>query len=364
MKVRAAVVEKKDGPFVFRDVEVDGPRPDEIVVRVVATGICHTDAHIRGQGYETALPFVLGHEGAGIVESVGGDVTSVAAGDRVVMSFPSCGRCDHCLAGHPAYCDFNMRLSFGGARLDGSSAYHDGVHGHYFGQSSFATYALANERNTVKVPSDVPLELLGPLGCGLQTGAGAVLNSLRVEAGASIVVLGAGAVGLAAVMAARVAGADPIIAVDINDERLALAQSLGATHVVNGKKEDTKARILEITRRGADYIVDLTGSPKMLAMAVEALVPTGTVALIGAAHQGTQASIDMASLLNGRVVRGVVQGDAVPQLFIPKLIALYRAGKFPFDRLVQYYDFEDIERAFEDSKQGRTIKPIVRIGKL
>jgi aryl-alcohol dehydrogenase len=364
VKIRAAVVEKKDGPFVFRDVEADAPRTDEIIVRIVATGICHTDAHIRSQGYASPLPFVLGHEGAGIVEKVGSDVTSVVPGDRVVMSFPSCGRCNHCLSGRPAYCTHNLRLSFGGERLDGSNAYHDGVHGHFFGQSSFATYAIANERNTVKVAGDVPLELLGPLGCGFQTGAGAVLNSLRVPTGASIVVLGAGAVGLASVMAARVAGADPIIAVDINDERLVLARSLGATHVVNGKKEDTKARIVEITRRGADYIVDLTGSPQMLAMAVEALAPTGTVAMIGAARQGTQAPIDMASLLNGRVVRGVIQGDAVPQIFIPKLIDLYRAGKFPFERLVQFYEFEDIERAFEDSKQGRTIKPILRIAKI
>lgn len=364
MKIRAAVVEEKDGPFVFRDVEMDPPRSDEVVVRIVATGICHTDAHIRSQGYESPLPVVLGHEGAGIVETVGSDVMSVAKGDRVIMSFPSCGRCNQCLSGRPAYCDHNLRLSFGCARLDGSNAYHDGIHGHFFGQSSFATHSIANERNTVKVADDVPLELLGPLGCGLQTGAGAVLNSLRVQVGASIVVLGAGAVGLAAVMAARVAGAHPIIAVDINDERLELARSLGATHVVNGKTEDTRARILEITKRGADYIVDLTGSPKMLGMAVEALVPTGTAALIGAARQGTQASIDMASLLNGRVVRGVIQGDAVPQLFIPKLIDLYRAGNFPFDRLVKFYEFEDIERAFVDSKEGRTIKPIVRIGKV
>jgi aryl-alcohol dehydrogenase len=363
MKVRAAVIEKKDGPFVFRDVEVDEPRSDEVVVRIVATGVCHTDAHVRTQGYDTPLPFVLGHEGAGVVERVGSDVTSVVPGDHVVLSFPSCGRCNNCLSGHPAYCDHNLRLSFGGARLDGSNAYHDGVHGHFFGQSSFATFALANERNTVKVPRDVPLELLGALGCGLQTGAGAILNSLKVPTGASVVVLGAGAVGLASVMAAAASGASPIIAVDINADRLTLAQSLGATHIINGRIEDTKARILEITGKGADFIVDLTGSPKMLSMAVDALAPTGTVALIGAAHQGTQVSIDMAQLLNGRAVRGVIQGDAVPHLFIPKLVELYRAGKFPFDKLVKFYEFEDIERAFDDSKQGTTIKPILRISK-
>lgn len=361
MKIRAAVIEVKDGPFVFREVDVGAPRADEIVVRVVATGVCHTDAHIRAQGYDTPLPFVLGHEGAGVVEQVGSEVTSVVVGDHVVLTFPSCGKCNHCLSGHPAYCDHNLRLSFGGARLDGSNAYRDGVHGHFFGQSSFATHALANERNTVKVPRDVPLELLGALGCGLQTGAGAVLNSLKVPVGASIAVLGVGAVGLASVMAARVAGAAPIIAVDIHDERLTLAQTLGATHVVNGSTEDTKARILEITGRGADFIVDLTGSPKMLALAVEALAPTGTVALIGAAHQGTQVSLDMALLLNGRVVRGVIQGDAVPQAFIPRLVELYRAGKFPFDKLVKFYEFADIERALDDTKQGKTIKPILRI---
>jgi aryl-alcohol dehydrogenase len=152
MKVRVAVVEKKGAPFIFRETEMDEPRPDEILVRVVATGICHTDAHIRNQGYETPLPIILGHEGSGIVERVGAEVRTVQAGDRVVMSYPSCGRCEYCLAGHPAYCTYNLALSFGAARLDGTNAYHDGLHGHFFGQSSFATYSLTTERNVVKFP--------------------------------------------------------------------------------------------------------------------------------------------------------------------------------------------------------------------
>jgi aryl-alcohol dehydrogenase len=362
MKIRAATVEKKGAPFTFRETEMDGPRADEILVRVVATGICHTDAHIRNQGYETPLPIILGHEGSGIVESVGTEIRSVQPGDRVIMSYPSCGRCDHCLAGHPAYCDYNLALSFGAARLDGSNAYHDGLHGHFFGQSSFATHALTTERNVVKVADDLPLELLGPLGCGLQTGAGAVLKSLKVPVGASIAVFGTGAVGLAAIMAAKVAGADPIIAVDISEERLTLARELGATHTINGKKEDTRRRIMDITRRGVDYLVDLTGQPSMLSMGLNVLAPLGSAALIGAAQAGTQVPLDMAMLLNGRTVRGIIQGDAIPQTFLPELLQLYKVGKFPFDRLVRYYDFEDIEQAFEDSRQGRTIKPILRIG--
>jgi aryl-alcohol dehydrogenase len=362
MKIRVAAIEATGGPFVFRDVEIDEPRPDEVLVRVVATGICHTDTHVRNQGYETPLPIVLGHEGAGIVEKVGADVQAVKAGDHVVMSYPSCGRCRQCFAGHPAYCVHNLRLSFGAARLDGTNAYHDGVHGHFFGQSSFATYSLATERNVVKVPDDVPLELLGPLGCGFQTGAGAVLNVLDVGVGTSLVVLGTGGVGLAAIMAAHTVGAGPIIAVDISDERLARARELGATHGINGKSEDVTTRVRAITGSGADFVIDLTGQPKMLALAVDSLAPLGTAALIGASATGTQAPIDMGTLLNGRAVRGIIQGDAIPQSFIPKLVELYKAGRFPFDQLVQFYAFDDIERAFEDTKQGKTVKPVLRIG--
>lgn len=361
MQVRAAVIEQKSGPFIFRDLELDEPRSDEILVRIVATGVCQTDAHVRAQAYTTPLPIVLGHEGAGVVEKVGGEITGFAPGDRVAMSYQSCGRCSYCLEGHGPYCVHGFELCFGGARLDGSNALH-GAHAHFFGQSSFATYAMVTPRNTVKLPADVPLELMGPLGCGMQTGAGAVLNSLKIPAGAGVAVFGTGGVGLAAVMAARVAGAFPIIAVDINDARLALAEELGATHRINGKNEDTRARIAAIVPGGVDYVLELTAQPQMLELAVDCLALMGTAALIGGAPAGAQAPVDMNQLLNGRSVRGIVQGDAVPQTFIPKLIDLYRKGRFPFDRLVRFYAFEDIEQAFADAKSGRTIKPILRIG--
>ena len=364
--VRAAVVREKGGPFVFEDLILDTRlRPDEVLVKVVATGVCQTDIHVRDQALPVPLPAVLGHEGAGVVERVGDAVTTVAPGDRVVMSYQACGHCKPCLGGNPAYCAYSFPLNFGGSRHDGSNALSgDGeeIHGHFFGQSSFATHALATERNVVKVDEEVPLELLAPLGCGLQTGAGAVLNSLKVPAGASVAVIGAGTVGLAAVMAAKVAGASPIIAIDIVPERLDLAHELGATHTVNAREEDTAARIAEITGSGADYVLEITARPEMLTLAVDALAPLGTAALIGGAPAGAHAPVNMNALLGGRTVRGVAQGDSVPQLFIPQLIDLYKAGRFPFDRLITVYGFNEINQATTDTRTGAAIKPVLRIG--
>ncbi len=363
MKTHAAVLKEKSGSFEFQDVELAEIRPDEVLVRVVASGICHTDAHVRLHPEGSNLPLILGHEGAGVVEKVGSGVNGLKVGDHVIMSYPLCGECDNCLAGHPAYCIYNMQLSFRGARLDGSNAYLSGVHGHFFAQSSFATYAIANENNVIKIAKDVPLELMAPLGCGFQTGAGAVLNSLKVKPGSSIVVFGSGAVGMAAIMAAKIAGSSTIVAIDVNDDRLNLAMDLGATHRINGSKEDAKKRILEIIPAGPDYIIELTGRPNMLTMATEVIRQLGTIALIAATAPGTHVSIDMMTLLNGRVIKGIVQGDSISKLFLPELINYYKQGKFPLDKLVKYYDFKDIEKAFEDTKSGVTIKPILRIGK-
>ena len=363
--IKAAVVRTKGGPFEMETLQLEEPRMDEVLIRIVATGVCQTDAHVRDQAYPVPLPIVLGHEGAGIVEKIGSAVTTVAPGDHVALSYQSCGHCSLCLTGHGPYCEHGFELCFGGHRLDGSNAFgRDGVHGHFFGQSSFATYSLATERNVVKVPTDVPLELMGPLGCGMQTGAGAVFNTLEVPPGASIAIFGTGGVGIAAIMAARIAGADPIIAVDISDERLALAAELGATHIINGRNEDIRSRIMAITGSGVDYVLEITAQPKMLKLAVDVLKILGTAGLIGGAPAGTEAPVDMNQLLGGRKLRGIAQGDATPQVFIPKLIDLFKAGKFPFDRLVKFYDFDDINQAFADAKSGKTIKPILRITKL
>ncbi|GLF92918.1 NAD(P)-dependent alcohol dehydrogenase [Streptomyces yaizuensis] len=370
VRVRAAVVREPGGPFLLEELELDAVlRPDEVLVRVVASGVCQTDVHVRDQELPTPLPAVLGHEGAGVVERVGAAVTTVAPGDHVVMSYQSCGHCRSCLSGAPAYCARSFPANFGGSRLDGTNALRstatgddEKLHGHFFGQSSFATHALATERNVVKVPDDLPLATLAPLGCGVQTGAGAVLNSLRVPAGASIVVLGTGTVGLSAVMAARAAGADPVIAVDIVPERLALAAELGATHAIDAREEDVADRIAGITRGGADFVLEITARPEMLTLAVNALAPLGTAALIGGARAGAHAPVSMNALLGGRSVRGIAQGDSIPQLFIPQLIALHRAGRFPFDRLLTSYGFDEINESVADMLRGAVIKPVLSIG--
>jgi aryl-alcohol dehydrogenase len=374
-KITAAVIEKTGAPFEIEEIELDGPRADEIVVRIVAVGICQTDVHVRDRLQPPGLPMVLGHEGSGVVEDVGAAITAVKPGDGVVLSYDSCGQCRFCLSGRYPYCEHAMAINFGGSRLDGTNALHrpdartsdqvgGEVHGHFFGQSSFATYALATERNVVKVPDDLPLELLGPLGCGLQTGAGAVLNSLRVPANASIAILGTGAVGLAAVMASRAVGANPIIGVDLVPKRLALATELGATHTIDARRDDIGKRIAEIAGSGVDYVLEITARPEMLKLAVDILAPCGTAGQIGGGVPGAEAPISMSRLLLGRTVRGIIQGDSIPRIFIPKLIEMYRRGQFPFDRLVRFYDFADINQAVADAASGETIKPILRVERL
>ena len=356
--IQAAVLRKKGGPLKIESLELEGPREDEILVRIVASGICHTDIDICDTWDSADTPAVLGHEGAGVVEEVGKRVKGIAQGEHVVLSYQSCGNCRQCRRGHPTECERFYDLNFGFERLDGSNAlYRSHVRGHFFGQSSFATHALVTKRNLVNVPKDLPLEILAPLGCGLQTGAGTVLNSLKVPKGASIAIFGTGAVGLAAVMAARIVGANPIFGVDLKPNRLQLALELGATHVIDNRHEDVASSITDITGSGVDYVVETTGDRKMHRLAVNVLNPHGTVALL-TGESGT------GSLPKGRKTLGIIQGDAVPQHFIPILIALYRAGKFPFDRLIKFYDFSDINKAIAESKQGDTIKPVLRIGEV
>ena len=351
--IQAAVLRTSGSPLQIEALELEGPRHDEVLVRVVASGICHTDIGFVDDW--DGPPVVLGHEGAGVVAQVGKGVRGVEPGDHVVLSYQSCGDCAACRSGHPTGCERLYELNFGFERLDGSNALHrSGVRGHFFGQSSFATHLLATARNLVRVPRELPLDLLAPLGCGFQTGAGTIMNSLKVSKGVSVAVFGTGAVGLAAVMAARLAGAHPIIGVDLNPMRLELALELGATHAIDSRREDVVSRLQEITGSGVDYVLEITGAPKLYQAAIEVLNPQGTVALI--ANPGGSGA-----LKGGRKILGIIQGDSVPQDFIPKMIAWYRAGQFPFDRLVRFYDFREINQAIADASRGDTIKPVLRI---
>jgi aryl-alcohol dehydrogenase len=363
MKTRAALVKEEKGNFQIEELTLGDLRTDEVLVKIVGAGICHTDLISRDQVYPVPLPCVFGHEGSGTVEAVGTDVKKVAVGDHVVLSFQSCGSCRNCLAGKPSRCIDIFPCNFGGCRPDGSLTYESGsekIHANFFNQSSFAEYAIASERNTIKVSNKVPLEILGPLGCGIQTGAGAILNNLKPEAGSAIAIFGCGSVGLAALMAAKLAGCTQIIAIDLMDERLNMASELGATQTINASAGSVIENIHDTTGDGADYSVECTGVASVLRQAIDSMNNTGTCALVGAAPPGEECTIDMNSIMFGRTLTGVIEGDAVPDIFIPQLIELYEQGSFPFDKLIQFYPLDDIQQAVEDMETGRAIKPVLR----
>jgi aryl-alcohol dehydrogenase len=360
MKITAAVVEAKGAPFALRELELGELADDEILVEVAASGICHTDLICRDQWIPTPLPAVLGHEGAGVVRAVGGSVTGVTAGDHVAMSYDSCGSCPCCRKGLGVYCHRFFEHNFAASRpADGTSCC-GAVHAHFFGQSSFATHSVARERNVVKLGADVPLHVVAPFGCGIQTGAGAILNVLKPEPGSTVAVFGAGAVGIAAMLAALVAGAERVILVDLRAARLDVARELGATHTIDASEQDPAAVIQSLG--GAETTLEATGSPAAVRAAVDSLVPTGVCGVVGAPAFGTEVSLDVTHLMTGgRVVRGIVEGDSVPGEFIPRLVELWSAGSFPIDRVMRHYDFDQIEIAAHDAETGAVIKPVLRM---
>jgi aryl-alcohol dehydrogenase len=365
MEIKAAVTFKQSDEFKMEQLELSEPRDDEVLVRIEAVGICHTDLAARdGHLPLPPPPSVFGHEGAGVIEKVGKGVKKVKPGDHVVLGWDFCGECAACKAEKYLYC-FNFFLhNFNGARPDGSTTLKKGdqvIHGNFFTQSSFASFSLANERNVVKVPKDVPLEILGPLGCGVMTGAGAVMNSLQAKAGDSIAVFGVGPVGISAVLAAVVRECAPIIAVDIHDQRLKAAKEFGATHTVNASTEDPVAAIQEITGGGAHLTLECVGNPAVFRQAVDVLPRLGVCGLVGVVPPGTEVSLDMDLIMNGRTIKGILGGDAIQDQFIPELIKLYQQGKFPFDRMITYYSFDEINKAVEDMEKGVVIKPVLRL---
>jgi aryl-alcohol dehydrogenase len=365
--ITAAVVRQAGGPFGLEPVTLRGPGTDEVIVEVKATGMCHADIVVRDQQIPTPLPLVLGHEGAGVVVEKGSDVRNLDIGDHVVLSFAYCGHCAPCSSGHPPYCEYSFPLNFGGVARNGSHALTDSaghpLHDHFFGQSSFATYAVCNQRNAVRVRKDVRLESLGPLGCGVQTGAGAVMNSLNVRPQSSFAVYGAGAVGLSALLAAKARGASTLIAVDIVAERLEMARELGTTHVIDGRAEGALTLIKDASHGGVDFSLDTSGVPTVIEQASAALAPMGRLGLV-TGFPGTKAAFDINSIFQGgRTIRGIVQGDSLPHQFIPYLIDLHVSGDFPFDKLIRYYEFADINQAAADSHSGKTVKPVIRVGR-
>ena len=365
-EIRAAVVRSPGGPFLLEPAWLRAPKADEVVVQIVATGMCHADILARDQHYPApSVPLVLGHEGAGVVVEKGAAVRGLQVGDHVVLSFAFCGACRQCETGGRGYCEHFTAMNFGGADVDGVTAIvdHAGnpLHDHFFGQSSFATYAVVNQRNAISVTKSVPLALLGPLGCGVQTGAGSVLNSLAMTHGSSFVVFGAGAVGLSALLAARLREPRMTIVVDVVPARLQLATELGATHVIDGRSGNLLEALRDLSGGGIDFALDTTGSPDVVNKAIQALATRGHLGLV-AAVPGATASFEMLPMfLRGCTIRGIIEGDSIAEKFIPELLQYHEEGRFAFDKLIKLYSFDEINIAVEDSLKGTTIKPVIRV---
>lgn len=347
-----------NAPFVLEDIELCEPGPNEVLVEIKTVGICHTDASARNGIIPFPMPGVLGHEGAGIVVRCGSAVTDFSVGDQIAMSYGYCGKCLPCIKGKPYACEQMVPINFGGAALDGTKRiFRKGKPlSSFFAQSSFAYHAVAHENSLVKIPSEFPLKLAGPLGCGIQTGAGIVLNHLKPEVGESIVVFGCGAVGMSAIMASRIAGCINIIAVGGNPDSLKLALELGATHTINRKEtEDIPEEIRNITGSGADYCIDTSGNEQMVMNALHSLHYTGKLVTAGP----TLLTLNTGSDLGAKSIIGVTEGNSNPKVFIPQLIEYYLQGRFPIDRIMKFYDFNDLDMAFEDSIKGKTIKAVL-----
>lgn len=359
LTIQAAVSREQASIPTLEAVQLEPPRPGEALIRLQACGICHTDVKVHDR--PGPKPIVLGHEGAGIVEAVGAGTYRLSVGDRVVIGANYCGSCNTCRRGYPSYCEQMLQRNFGGGRPDGSSPLsQDGapIHGRFFGQSSFAQYALIDAHAAVRVPDDIPLSTLAPLGCGVVTGAGAVLRALRVAPGQSLAVFGTGAVGLSAVMAAAIAGAAQIIAIDVARERLELAHELGATATLHPDDGDVVAAIRELTRGGVDFTFNTTSSAAVYAQATDCLAIRGTAGYVAPPEDPWTPNLP-ALMAGGRCVRGIIGGDADPQLFVPLLIDYHRRGRFPLERLIETYDFSDFARAFADAERGAVIKPVL-----
>ncbi len=360
---RAAVAREKQGPVRIENVELDSLRDDEILVRIEACGICHTDEKFRQR---LPLPGVFGHEGVGHVEKTGDGVHDLVAGDRVILSYPFCTECAPCDRNEPYRCEKIPLLKFGGKRMDGSHTItQDGeaITGAFFQQSSFATYAIARAQAAVRVTElakDTPAEVLAAMPCGVQTGAGAIFNTFDGQAGESVAIMGAGAVGLSAVMAAKVIGMGPVICADLHAGRLELARELGATHTINVADGDVAEAIKAICPRGVRYALDSSATVPGLKSSISAIGQGGDVGIVSYPNDGENFPFNTKELfVKVASLHGIVQGFSVPRDFLPKLLTLYNDGRFPIERLVTTYDFSEINTALHDAHSGKAIKPVL-----
>lgn len=359
-RITAAVATVPKSPLELRELTLAEPEGNEILVRTVATGICHTDLLLRDGIFGPDLPAIPGHEGVGIIQRIGDDVKDLKVGDPVALSQSSCGHCADCRRGHPMNCRNYNQYNLTGKRPNGKPAILDAdIASNFVGQSSFATRILATENNAALLPADFPLQIAAPLGCGMATGAGTVMNAMEPPVGSTIAIFGCGAVGLAAIMAAKIRRCAVIIAVDLHDSRLEMASSIGATHTISGRAPELVEKIAKLTDGGADYAIDAVGLPQVIRNAVDSVRSGGHCALLGLDSLGHDIPLMLDWLVFNRKIQGVILGDQIPQIFIPQMVQLQQDGLFPFERFITHYPFEDVNRAIADSQSGKVIKPVL-----
>ncbi len=367
-EIKAAVVNGVNEDYKIEKVYLDGPRASEVLVKIVASGICHSDEAFRLGEAEYGLPAIFGHEGAGIVEEVGEAVKSVKPGDHVVLSYAFCGHCHSCLHGKPATCDEWAVLNVTGKRKNGDPIFFKEDKttpiSTLLGQSSFATHTVVDENNVTKIDNSVDLTLVGPLGCGFLTGSGTVINGFEPKVNSTMTIFGTGTVGMAGIMAAKIAGCSTIISIDIHDHRLETAKKLGATHVINSQKTDALEEVRKITGGlGTDYVMDTTGITEVMKTALDATAQGGIYAPVAVTSNELSFMPFGELVVSTKTIKGVLMGDAVPQVSIPQLLEFYKQGRFAFDSLIKKFDFEQINEAANASNSGEVIKPVIIIDK-
>jgi Zn-dependent alcohol dehydrogenase len=350
--MRAAVLHEVGAPLVVEDLVLEPPRAGEVQVRIEAAGVCHSDYHYMTGDLRCPLPVVVGHEGAGVVEDVGAGVESVRAGETVALLWrPRCGRCPYCLTGQPVLCRLGrVQATTGGLPDDGTTRLKLGdrqVH-HLMGVSCFAERVVVSEKSVVRVPDGVPAHIAAITGCAVITGVGAVLNVLGNCAGRSLLVMGAGGVGLSAVMGARLAGADPIVVVDVDAAKLALAERLGATHTVDAASADPVEAVMAELPDGVDAAIEAVGRSATIQQAFACLRGGGTIVAVGLGRAGATVQLPINELVQRqkRVV-GSLYGSANPLVDVPRLLSLYLAGRLPLDALVgEQYALDSVNEAY------------------
>jgi NDMA-dependent alcohol dehydrogenase len=366
--MKAAVLYEVKQPLRVEDVDLDGPHDGEVLVRIGAAGVCHSDYHFMNGDLTVGLPCVLGHEGAGVVEEVGRGVTTVRPGDHVVLVFrPNCGHCEFCSQGRPALCWMAAQIRNTGRLLDGTSRLSRGGSEikHFLGVSCFAERTVVPEQGVVPIPKDVPMEVAALVGCAVMTGVGAVMNTARVNAGAGVLVIGVGGVGLNCVMGAALVGAHPIIVADLVDSKLETAMDFGATHAVNASTQDLVESVRELTNgEGVDFSFEAIGNPKAMTQAFQSLRRGGVATAVGIVPAGSEMTVSAGDLVYmEKTLKGSYYGSTRPQADMPRLLQLYKAGKLPVDRLIsRRYRLDQVNEAYDALLAGEVARSVLMLG--